>query len=199
MWDDPFTLKKFYAPVLSGPWRRPWNTHTILSEQKKLNFSSFAENLTSNEQNVYEITLSARGYGTLLKSRLVLPIDLSNSVGEVCVITDDSNLSNFQNKVLNLVENEPQVLIIEYFTRKLDLIKNKLPQDSFIVHTYWQVNEAEASEWITGKSGKKFLIADDNTVPGFEFGTVIIVAHSKRHISSTLCQRATARLIVCDC
>ena len=23
VWDHPFTLKKFYAPVLSGPWRRP--------------------------------------------------------------------------------------------------------------------------------------------------------------------------------
>ena len=23
VWDHPFTLKKFYAPVLSVPWRRP--------------------------------------------------------------------------------------------------------------------------------------------------------------------------------
>ena len=23
MWDRPFTLKELYAPVLSGPWRRP--------------------------------------------------------------------------------------------------------------------------------------------------------------------------------
>ena len=33
MWDHPFTLKKFYALVLSGPWRRPCygclNAHLI--------------------------------------------------------------------------------------------------------------------------------------------------------------------------
>ena len=27
--DDPFTLKKFYAPVLSGPWHRPCTVYGI--------------------------------------------------------------------------------------------------------------------------------------------------------------------------
>ena len=51
---------------------------------------------------------------------------------------------------------------------------------------------------ISGKSKKKFLIADEYTVTGYEFDTVIIVTN-QRWLNSipSLCQRATARLIVC--
>ena len=75
--------------------------------------------------------------------------------------------------------------------------KSRLPKDSFIVHTWNDANEEEACEWISGKSGKKFLITDHWTVAGYEFDIVIIVAseHLKDQISS-VCQRATARLIV---
>ena len=57
-------------------------------------------------------------------------------------------------------------------------------------------DEDEASEWISGRSEKKFLIADEVTVAGYEFDTVIIVTDK---MISSLCQRATARLIVCLC
>ena len=125
-------------------------------------------------------------------------MDLHQSAEEVCMIHEDENLSNFQTNVLSLVENEKRVLIILANSDKLDLVKSKLPQDSFIVHKYDESNEEEACEWISGKSGKKFLIADHRTVAGYEFDTVIIVTDEdyKDEISS-VCQRATARLIVC--
>ena len=164
------------------------------------NFSSFAENPTSPEQNVHDITVSASGYiAGRVNSRLALPIDLNESVEEVSVINEDANLSNFQSNVLSLVDNEQKVLIIKCHSEKLDLIKNKLPQDSFIIHSFIEADEEEeACEWISGKSGKKFLITDDETVDGYEFDTVIIVVpEDEKDRISSLCQRATARLIVC--
>lgn len=136
------------------------------------------------------------GFGSIGKprSRLALPVDLSESM-EVCYI-QDINLLNFQTNVLTLVENDPKVLIITY--TEFNLLKSKLPQDDFIVHTISNANEEEAHEWISGKSDKKFLIADDPTVAGCEFDTVIIVFRKhRRDLISSLCQRATARLIVC--
>ena len=134
-----------------------------------------------------------------VNSRLTLPMDLTQSAEKVCLIHEEGNLSNFQCNVLSLIENEQKVVIIDYDAKKIDLIKNKLPQDSFIVHTRFEANEEEeVCEWISGKSGKKFLIADWYTVAGYEFDTVIIVVpeNVKDQISS-VCQRATARLIVC--
>ena len=146
---------------------------------------------------MHDITVYGNGFGT--KSRLALPIDLSESVEEVRLIHEDEDLSNFQSNVLNLVGNEQKVLIIVHYSSKLDLVESKLPQGSFVVHTLWnEANEEEACEWINERSGKKFLIADEYTVAGFEFDTVILVTDEtlKGRISS-VCQRATARLIVC--
>ena len=163
----------------------------------------FAEDPILDGQNVHEIAVSGSSgnySGQSVNSRLALPMDLTQSAEKVCLIHEDANLSNFQRNVLSLVENEHKVLIIDYDTRKLDLVKSKLPQDSFIVHTRFEANEEEeVCEWISGKSGKKFLIADQDTVAGYEFDTVIIVVseYSKDTISS-VCQRATARLIVCS-
>ena len=151
---------------------------------------------------MHDIIVSASGFSVgSVKSRLALPIDLNESVEEVSVFIEDANLSNFQSNVLSLVENEQKVLIINYFSRRtgiFDLIEPKLPQESFIVHKYDEANEEEACKWISGRSGKKFLITDQDTVAGFEFDAVIIVVEKidKDNISS-LCQRATARLIVC--
>ena len=131
-----------------------------------------------------------------VKSRLALPLDLSESAEKVCWIYEDFHLSNFHKSVLSLVENEQKVLMI--VTESCDFVKMNLPQDSFIIHKWDQINEEEASQWINGTSKKKFLITDERKVIGFEFDTVIIVAHAqeKDYISS-VCQRATARLIVC--
>ena len=149
---------------------------------------------------MHDIAVSgSSGAAEPVNSRLTLPMDLTQSAEKVCLIHEDANLSNFQCNVLSLVENEQKVLIIEHYSDKLVLIKSKLPQDSFIVHTRDEANEEEeVREWISGKSGKKFLIADFRTVAGYEFDTVIIVVPDcyKRKISS-VCQRATARLIVC--
>ena len=138
-------------------------------------------------------------YKDKLRSRLALPIDLNESVSEVLVIHEDTNLSYFDVSVLSLMENEHKVLLIMAFSNdKLHLIKNKLPENNFIIHTNDEKNEEEACEWVCGKSSKKFLIADADTVAGYEFSTVIMVVHKdmKDNVSS-LCQRATARLIVC--
>ena len=133
-----------------------------------------------------------------VSSKLALPIDLSESVEEVRLIHEDANLSNLQTSVLKLVKNDQKVLIILPYSDKLDLVKSKLPQDSFIVHKYCEANEEEACEWISGRSGKKFLIADHHTVAGYEFDTVIIVTTELRKDRiASVCQRATARLIVC--
>jgi len=188
-----FEMHNFYIPELLNPIR---NSKEIV----KYAYPSIRENPTSPEQNVHDIYVSASGYsiGTV-NSRLAFPIDLNESVEEVSVINDDGNLSNFQSNVLSLVENEQKVLIIDHTSAKLGLIKTKLLQDSFIVHKYNEANEEEeACEWINGKSGKKFLIADHRTVAGYEFDTVIIVvSEDYKDIISNLCQRATARLIVC--
>ena len=109
-------------------------------------------------------------------------------------------MSDFDENVLKLVENDKKVLVIfTYVTRKdFDLVKNKIAKDNHIVHVYDEANEKEAGDWISGESDKKYLIADWGTVAGFEFDTVIIVTpeYRKKQISS-LCQRATAKLIVC--
>ena len=150
---------------------------------------------------MHDITVSVSSGSAIgsVNSRLALPMDLTQSAEKVCLIHEDANLSNFQCNVLSLVKNEQKVLIINCYSDKLDLIKNKLPQDSFIVHTRFEANEEEeACEWISGKSGKKFLIADSLTVAGYEFDTVIIVVYeSLKDRISSVCQRATARLIVC--
>ena len=95
-----------------------------------------------------------------------MSIDLSESVEEVHLIHEDADLSNFQSNVLNLVENEQKVLIILAYSLILDLVKSKLPQDNFIVHKWHESHNKEAYEWISGRSGKKFLIADHWTVAG---------------------------------
>ena len=176
-----------------------------MSENKsRILFYLSKDQPTSHGQNVYEITVYGSHYSfgvDKTRSILALPIDLSESVEEVRLIHEDADLSTFQSNVLNLVINEQKVLIIlAYSSSKLSLVKNKLPQDNFIVHRYDERNEEEACKWINGRSGKKFLIADEHTVAGFEFDAVIIVAKElwKDGISS-LCQRATARLIVCFC
>ena len=111
-----------------------------------------------------------------LRSRLALPIDLNESAAEVLEIHEDTNLSYFDVSALSLVENEHKVLLIMAFSNdKLHLIKNKLPENNFIIHTNDEKNEVEACEWVCGKSSKKFLIADADTVAGFEFSTVIMV------------------------
>ena len=149
---------------------------------------------------MHDIDVSgSSSYGVeTVNSKLALPIDLSESAEKVCLVHEDDNLSNFQDKVLSLVINEQKVLIIDASVDKLDLLKIKLPHDSFIVHTMYETNEEEACEWISGTSGKKFLIAEQETVAGYEFDTVIIVTpeYRKDDISS-VCQRATAKLIVC--
>ena len=151
---------------------------------------------------MHEIAVSGGGASYSIdktSSRLALPIDLSESVEEVQVIYEDEALSGFKSKVLKLVENEQKVLIILPFGRiNLNILKSKLPKDNFIVHKLNDANEEEACEWIRGSSSKKFLVADNYTVIGFEFDTVIIVANEdKKDNISSLCQRATARLIVC--
>ena len=80
------------------------------------------------------------------------------------------------------------LIILAYNNDKLDLVKSKLPQDSFVIHQYPEANEEEACEWISGISGKKFLIADNkDTIPGYEFDTDIIVVREtwKDKISSS--------------
>ena len=163
-------------------------------------FESFPDNQTLHGQNVHDIAVSgSSGFASVsVNSRLAFPMDLHQSAEEVCMIHEDANLSNFQTNVLSLVQNEKKVLIIDAFSDKLNLVKSNLPQDSYIVHTYNEANEEDACEWISGKSGKKFLIADNRTVAGYEFETVIIVAPEDYKDSiSSVCQRATARLIVC--
>ena len=149
-------------------------------------------------QNI-EVSGSGGDYITgKVSSKLALPIDLSESVEEVRLIHEDANLSNFQTSVLNLVKNDQKVLIILVFSRGPKLVKSKLPQDSFIVHKHDEANEGEACEWISGRSSKKFLIADADTVAGYEFDTVIILSGKDRKNNfASLCQRATSRLIVC--
>ena len=151
---------------------------------------------------MHDIAVSGNGYasgGHAVNSRLALPMDLHQSAEEVCMIHEDANLSNFRTNVLSLVKNEKKVLIIfAHSFSKLDLVKSKLPQDSLIVHAYDEANEEEACEWISGKSGKKFLIADHQTAAGYEFDTVIVVTTELRKDRiASVCQRATARLIIC--
>ena len=160
------------------------------------------ENQVKNqsEDNVFDVEVGGSGsyIGDKVSSKMALPLDLSASVDEVKVIQSDQNLSNFDENVLNLVKNDKKVLVIAHFSEALNLVKKKIPKDNFIVHVHNEANEKEAGDWISGESDKKYLIADHYTVAGFEFETVIIVTREnyKDQISS-LCQRATAKLIVC--
>jgi len=195
-----FEMQNFHIPELVNPIR---NSKGIV----KFAYPSIKEDQsTLDGQNVHQIEVSGSGSGVgnpdpaaKVSSELALPIDLSESVEEVCLIHEDSNLSNFQTSVLNLVENEQRVLmILPYYGEKIYLVERKLPQDSFIVHKLNEANEEEACEWISGRSSNKFLIADQQTVAGYEFDTVIIVAPEyAKDLISSMCQRATARLIVC--
>ena len=129
------------------------------------------------------------------------PVDLTESVEEVQVCYVDENLTGFEDKVLKLVENEKKVLIIVIsdFSQSFDLVRSKIAQNDVIVHGAWnEVNETEASDWITEKSEKKYLITDHLTVTGFEFDTVIIVADENfKDEISNLYQRARSKLILC--
>ena len=129
------------------------------------------------------------------------PVDLTESVEKVQVCYVDENLTGFEDKVLILVENEKKVLIIVIsdFSQSFDLVRSKIAQDDVIVHGAWnEINETEASDWITEKSEKKYLITDHLTVTGFESDTVIIVADENfKDEISNLYQRARSKLILC--
>jgi hypothetical protein len=129
------------------------------------------------------------------------PVDLTESVEKVQVCYVDENLTGFEDKVLILVENEKKVLIIVIsdFSQSFDLVRSKIAQDDVIVHGAWnEINETEASDWITEKSEKKYLITDHLTVTGFEYDTVIIVADENfKDEISNLYQRARSKLILC--
>ena len=92
----------------------------------------FAEDPILDGQNVYEIAVSeSSGYAGSVNSRLALPMDLTQSAEKVCLIHEDANLSNFQCNVLSLVENEQKVLIIDYYSKKLDLINILIQENTF--------------------------------------------------------------------
>ena len=152
---------------------------------------------------MHEVAITGvHGYvNATVNSRMTRPVDLTESVEEAKVCYLDENLTNFQDEVLHLVQNEKKVLIIVVsdFSQIFDLVKSKIAQNDVIVHGAWnEVDEEEAIDWITDKSDKKYLITDHLTVTGFEFDTVIIVAdeNSKDEISN-LYQRARSKLILC--
>ena len=136
-----------------------------------------------------------------VNSTMSRPVDLVESVQEVKVCNLDENLTNFPDKVLELVQNELKVLIIVVSDEKpiFELVRDQIAQDDVIVHTAWnEVNEEETIDWIDDKSNKKYLITDHLTVTGFEFDTVVIVANEElRHEISNVCQRAKSKLILC--
>ena len=129
---------------------------------------------------------------------MALPVDLCESVEEVQVWDTDETLSDFQEKVLPLVEKDAKVLVIVVsdLSDTFDLVMSKISPDDVIL--YHESNEEEALDWITDESNKKYLITDHITVTGFEFETVLIVADAefKDEISS-LYQRATGKLVIC--
>merc|ERR1739848_329424 len=89
-------------------------------------------------------------YGDRVNSRITLPVDLSEGVGKVQEIYEDTDLSGFQNNVLSLVENDKKVLVIVYASSKaMNIIKIKLPWNNFIIHRCDEPNEEEACEWIS--------------------------------------------------
>ena len=152
---------------------------------------------------MHEVAITGvHGYvNATVNSRMTRPVDLTESVEVAKVCYLDENLTNFQDEVLHLVQNEKKVLIIVVsdFSQIFDLVKSKIAQNDVIVHGAWnEVDEEEAIDWITDKSDKKYLITDHLTVTGFEFDTVIIVAdeNSKDEISN-LYQRARSKLILC--
>ena len=136
-----------------------------------------------------------------VNSTMSRPVDLVESVQEVKVCNLDEDLTNFQDEVLELVQNEKKVLIIVVSDEEpiFGLVRDQIAQDDVIVHTAWnEVNEEETIDWIDDKSNKKYLITDHLTVTGFEFDTVIIVADGElRHEISNVCQRAKSKLILC--
>ena len=69
---------------------------------------------TEAEGNVIDVTVSgSTAYADdRVSSKMALPLDLTASVEEVKVIQSDRNLSNFNENVLKLVENDKKVLII---------------------------------------------------------------------------------------
>ena len=152
---------------------------------------------------MHEVAITGvHGYvNATVNSTMSRPVDLVESVEEAKVCNLDENLTNFQDEVLTLVQNEKKVLIIVVsdFSPISDLVISKISQDDVIVHLAWNdVNEEETIDWITDRSVKKYLVTDHLTVTGFEFDTVIIVAneHFKDEISN-LCQRAKSKLILC--
>ena len=136
-----------------------------------------------------------------VNSTMSRPVDLVESVQEVKVCNLDENLTGFQDKVLEFVQNEKKVLIIVVSDEEpiFGLVRDQIAQDDVIVHGAWnEVNEEEAVDWITDRSDKKYLITDHLTVTGFEFDTVIIVADENfKDEISNLYQRAKSKLILC--
>ena len=152
---------------------------------------------------MHEVSITGvHGYmNATVNSTMSRPVDLVESVEEAKVCNLDENLTNFQDNVLKLVQNEKKVLIIVVSDEEpiFGLVRDQIAQDDVIVHTAWnEVNEEETIDWIADKSDKKYLITDHLTVTGFEFDTVIIVAEEKdeKEISS-LYQRARSKLILC--
>ena len=89
-----------------------------------------------------------------VNSTMSRPVDLVESVQEVKVCNLDENLTNFQDKVLEFVQNEKKVLIIVVSDEEpiFDLVRDQIAQDDVIVHTAGnEVNEEETIDWITDK------------------------------------------------
>ena len=84
-------------------------------------FLFVSENQCKMNETVYEVAVTGNTgcYGDRVNSRITLPVDLSEGVGKVQVIHEDTDLSGFQNNVLTLVENEKKVLVIVYASSKV--------------------------------------------------------------------------------
>ena len=156
------------------------------------------------------VGLSGLG-GDPMTYQLTLPKDHPNGVQPVKILDKSRGLCMFK-QALEIMENERTVMILldNHFNVFIsDLICLKLPQDSYIQHHEFRLNNPGASEFVrdqlskTEKPPKKFLICDWLSSAGYEAPAVIFVSLDKRlgsdmddHRYATYCQRAKSKLVI---
>ena len=90
------------------------------------------------------------------------------------------------------------MIVIDSSDQLFNFVKKHLKKDCVEYRSWNNGNETKATEWLSNKSKKKYLITDEWAVAGYEFDTVVLVTHSNipRKGLSTVIQRARAKLIV---
>ena len=133
----------------------------------------------------------------IMESKITVPKDLCQ--GENVENYSACSGESFKEAMKQFKDyNKVLMIVIDSSGELFTFVKKHLKKD-FVEYRSWNTgNETKATEWLSNKSMKKYLITDEWAVAGFEFDTVILVTHSNQQSKelSTVIQRARAKLIL---